>query len=104
MTAPFDLNIQSGLCPPGPARLIGGPMDGTFIPAVHMTQWLGVSFPGSEVVEWYCGMARDKHKVCIYTHLTVNDRELDWPTILGYDPDDVDDDDDDGPDLVYTGP
>ena len=104
-----SLSIQAGLNPPGAARLLGGPMDGSFIPAVYLTQWLAISWKEGDAPEWYFRTMRDSRGIAVYTHSAVNDEELDWEAILGYTPgvsswDDDDDDDGEDPIPVYTGP
>lgn len=95
---PFRLHVTSGLAPPGPARLFGGPMDGTVFPAVYRTQWLAVANPETpDSPEWYMALAPDKDKAVVYSHLSVKDAEVDWAPILGYAPWSDDDDEGDEP-------
>lgn len=82
----FDVNVIAGSAPPRHVVLMGGPFDGTAMMAAG-TQWLGVADPDTpERVEWYYKMAVRRDRAVVYTHTSVVDREVDWPTVLGYDP------------------
>lgn len=81
---PIQLKVISGLGPPGPVRLFGGPMDGAVLPHVYRTPWLAVLWPGSEEQEWYLGVERDAYGTPVYSHLSVKDYNVIWPMVLGW--------------------